>query len=419
MTGFIIQQITYLNIIPVIFIAQILYSITVFDWMQVIGKIKNRYDEIVYAVVILANGVAATVFFTCSGSDTVVERPNLLIVSTPLIVCIEYMFLSSRPFKVYLFHLTSFMMHLTCVFGVVTAFVTECAFYAGLEPDSHDVIVAILILTEIAVAISGEIFYFIARKNGEYLGELVMRKHSFLLTMSAMGGIILTVLAQLDYRTYFISDTANPLRRQMLIATSGRYIVVLVASMIMLNALTRLGQKEHDVSVLEKDAVTGILNRASFRKKVKRCLELQQDKGEHWGAFFILDLDNFKAVNDNFGHPEGDQLLKRTADMLASLFREDDVVARIGGDEFMIFVNSDIDRDTALEKGESINRNLSYVYHTENKDTLTVTASVGIALNCAGSSSYEDLYDMADRAMYQAKQNGKAGTVILPDFMLE
>ena len=106
----------------------------------------------------------------------------------------------------------------------------------------------------------------------------------------------------------------------------------LIVYVDLFNVEEKVQEKERLVTAATKDALTGLYNRFAGEKAIQEHLkdELQD------GAFFIIDMDNFKLVNDLFGHPEGDALLCRIAAVLRDVFRSDDVVVRLGGDEFCV-----------------------------------------------------------------------------------
>ena len=152
----------------------------------------------------------------------------------------------------------------------------------------------------------------------------------------------------------------------------------------------------------ERDNLTDLLNRTSFEKYVKSSL-LEQP---YHGIMLIFDLDNFKQINDNLGHPEGDKVLKIIGNILKSEFRKDDIIARLGGDEFVVFIPDNIQTKALKNKLNTvlntIRKRLSYYY-----DNFNVSSSIGVAYIDNKIDSYEDLYICADVALYIAKELGK------------
>lgn len=126
---------------------------------------------------------------------------------------------------------------------------------------------------------------------------------------------------------------------------------------------------------------------------------------EELSAFLILDLDNFKQVNDSLGHMVGDQVLVDVAKIMKTHFRNYDVICRLGGDEFIVFVQRlPIE---ALDKIiKSLLRKLMLTYGAEGKE-VAISASVGAALAPVHGTNFTQLYEKADSALYQVKKSSK------------
>lgn len=160
--------------------------------------------------------------------------------------------------------------------------------------------------------------------------------------------------------------------------------------------------KREMIGLLQKsqeDALTGLLNREAFRQLVKESLELSGG-----GYLFLMDLDRFKHVNDEFGHRAGDEILKKMADCLRQCFRKGDYVGRFGGDEFLAFVPGQIDRQIIEKRAADLVAAVGRI-KSDTYEELKVSCSVGVA-KCQGES-YEELLEKADKAMYSVKESGK------------
>jgi diguanylate cyclase (GGDEF)-like protein len=127
-------------------------------------------------------------------------------------------------------------------------------------------------------------------------------------------------------------------------------------------------------------------------------------------AFHCLDLDHFKAINDSFGHPTGDALLKLVAERLSGILRLGDTVARVGGDEFVVLQVGIMSEDEARLLAHRIVRTLSACYVIDGQE-VRIGATIGIALAPRDGVTYDGLASCADSALYQAKQKGRGCVV--------
>lgn len=175
-----------------------------------------------------------------------------------------------------------------------------------------------------------------------------------------------------------------------------------------LNKLTNLNEElKMAVKDSDKDSLTGLVNRSGFEKYLKAFMSSPKKKG----VMIMMDIDNFKAINDNMGHPEGDRVLQIAAKCLKSVFREEDMLVRLGGDEFVVFLNSEIPLSALQQKLDEVIQSLREsvpAYYAKYQ----VSISVGAAVITSEISDYEKLYQCADDALYEAKKAGKNQYVI-------
>ena len=151
-----------------------------------------------------------------------------------------------------------------------------------------------------------------------------------------------------------------------------------------------------------KDALSGLLNRDTMEQSIKgRLLDMGP---EDTCALFIVDLDDFKRVNDTLGHLAGDQAIRQAGRILSGIFRATDIVGRLGGDEFAIFLCGPITEQLVREKAKAICERLQL--SLGNREAVNLTASVGVYLTGRGQA-FEGLYQAADLALYRAKKAGK------------
>lgn len=158
------------------------------------------------------------------------------------------------------------------------------------------------------------------------------------------------------------------------------------------------------------DALTGLPNRSLLADRMHQAMASSMRSGLH-GALLSLDLDHFKQLNDTFGHSMGDKLLIEVARRLQICVREEDTVARMGGDEFIVVLNelSSDQNEAAIQAelvAEKIRSELCRPYHLENTEYHT-SSSIGIVLFRGHSDNQEELLAHVDVAMYQAKAKGR------------
>ena len=184
--------------------------------------------------------------------------------------------------------------------------------------------------------------------------------------------------------------------------TSCRHAVIMISQRI---EMTRSNQRLHELS--QMDPLTGLLNTTAFRHRVEQYLAASEPTSMI--ALIMLDMDDFKAVNDGFGHPCGDYVLKVIALKLQAQFPDALGIARIGGDEFMIAL--------ADASGAEINKAASQLIRDVTLlrwrgQDMKVCCSLGVCRARASSAYYDTLYEIADQALYQAKADGKGRCIL-------
>ncbi|MDM9944365.1 diguanylate cyclase [Clostridioides difficile] len=160
--------------------------------------------------------------------------------------------------------------------------------------------------------------------------------------------------------------------------------------------------------ISEKDALTGIYNRAETERQIKKYFEKNLNV---MGALFMIDTDNFKQINDTEGHMIGDIVLTEMASGMKKIMHDSDVVGRIGGDEFTIFMKNISSVKDAEKKAEELLYMFRHLFQKE-KSFLKVTCSIGIAIYPKDGTTFKEIYARADKALYQAKNMGKNNYVI-------
>lgn len=213
----------------------------------------------------------------------------------------------------------------------------------------------------------------------------------------AVGGILLVANKLDDVSTYKPRDTR-------LLETFTSQVAVSLENGKLVDSLASLTQlKEELKHQAMHDSLTGLANRANFTAAVEEAVS--NLPGGTFAAVMFLDLDDFKSVNDSFGHAAGDQLLVVVAQRLQAECRSIDTVARIGGDEFAILIPSAPDTVEAQQLASRMIETLEIPFSIDGRQILT-RASIGIASSSSGESPRELLAN-ADAAMYAAKHQGK------------
>jgi diguanylate cyclase (GGDEF)-like protein/PAS domain S-box-containing protein len=155
------------------------------------------------------------------------------------------------------------------------------------------------------------------------------------------------------------------------------------------------------------DRLTGLANRALFRDRLEHALA-RRNRNQHPVAVLLLDLDDFKVVNDSLGHAAGDRLLVMVAERLRGHLRVSDTTARLGGDEFAVLLDDPAAADEAMRVAERLIEVLAAPYQLDGRE-LFVRASIGVALAAATGQPADELLRDADMAMYAAKAQSRGG----------
>lgn len=156
----------------------------------------------------------------------------------------------------------------------------------------------------------------------------------------------------------------------------------------------------------ERDSLTGLYNRSTATDIINVFLHLNTHATSGNHAFVILDLDNFKVLNDTLLHKTGDKALQDVASLLTNFFRREDVVCRLGGDEFVVFLKN-ISYEVLEPKLQRLIEDLRLTYSQDDK-SVTISASAGVAIAPVNGATFKELYTAADKALYQAKHAGKS-----------
>ena len=203
-----------------------------------------------------------------------------------------------------------------------------------------------------------------------------------------------------------ISAAVKPYKERVLYAALGSFGLLVLVGLLFGGPIMRtLGDFRRVASQATTDSLTGLANRWTFDEE----LALEWRRAERVGdplALILLDIDNFKTINDTHGHQAGDEVLRQVGEVLAASVRQVDLAARYGGEEFAVIV-PETDFDGALDLAERLRKDLeSREIELPNGTRLSVTASFGAAVK-GDLAAGEKLVAEADKALYDAKRSGK------------
>ncbi|MCI8327100.1 MAG: diguanylate cyclase [Lachnospiraceae bacterium] len=219
------------------------------------------------------------------------------------------------------------------------------------------------------------------------------------------GGVV-------EYRIAAGKEEAQPYiwhktRYKSVVGSSGRIIQV-VGRIYDVDKEKRIHNQLEEKA--RKDPMTGLLNKQVFQEDIESFFKEEPDRMH---ALMVIDIDDFKTVNDTFGHIFGDVVIKDVAGRISEKFRGLDIIGRVGGDEFAVLMKR-ITEEHARMKAQSLCEAMRKKY-VENNMEHTITCSVGISFFGKDGKDYETLFKKADFAMYQAKVNGKDGYQIIDE----
>lgn len=170
----------------------------------------------------------------------------------------------------------------------------------------------------------------------------------------------------------------------------------------MVNINDRMLEQSELNKAASTDALTGAYNRAAMEERIRAALGRKRK-----GSLFMVDIDHFKKTNDTLGHQAGDEQLCRVVKILKGVFREEDIIGRLGGDEFCVFTPELNDERLICQRADCLNSQGRQTLIAEDGSKIPLSVSVGIAVVPQGGETYEELYKNADQALYEAKESGR------------
>lgn len=182
--------------------------------------------------------------------------------------------------------------------------------------------------------------------------------------------------------------------------------ILFMVIFLVINIVNRVKARNKHRDLEEKadtDLLTGLYNKISTERRIKDYMAAHPDEQ---GLLFILDVDNFKKINDTMGHAFGDEVLRTLGTSIRAEFRASDILGRTGGDEFTLFLCNMKDENVIKMEAEKVERFFKN-FRAGTYTKYSVTASIGCAVFSRDGANFEDLYKAADNALYVAKKRGK------------
>lgn len=287
-------------------------------------------------------------------------------------------------------HLDNRILALHMLLLVYTgAFAIACIYFGGTRSPTY----ALLIIAPVMAAIVGSV------KATAFWSVLVALIWMTILSLERMGMQFEQIIAPQNYNVAITLAYGG----------MGLGVVSIIMAYAEMNMQLRntLKKANEELGYLSShDDLTGLYNRRAYDERMARALERAVEQRQPLGLI-MFDLDEFKAINDTYGHGVGDKLLTELGKRLRQHVRETDLIARLGGDEFAIVLENVHNLDEVQMIAEKVAATVRMPVALR-KQSLALRASCGIALFPDHGSSQKQIEEQADVAMYQAKQAGKS-----------
>lgn len=183
-------------------------------------------------------------------------------------------------------------------------------------------------------------------------------------------------------------------------------VFLFICMIVVVNIIGKLRNNEKKKELEDKadtDLLTGLNNKLATERKIK---DFMAQNPNSQSMLFILDVDNFKKINDTMGHAFGDEVLRSLGQQITAIFRATDIIGRVGGDEFMIFLKGVSEPESILKEAKKV-ENFFRNFQAGEYVKYAATASIGVAIFPQEGNDFESLYKAADQGLYKAKKRGK------------
>lgn len=257
----------------------------------------------------------------------------------------------------------------------------------------------------------------IMSRNNAFTPAVIGGEQRVLVASPVENGEIYAVVGYdkkyVDKRIALVRKSDRAVLWELIVSIS--FLTILLLINVIRSKLHNSENKRNLEEKADTDLLTGMNNKLATERKIKEYIA---DHPTEQCMMVLLDLDNFKKINDTMGHAFGDEVLRSLGNRISSVFRVSDIMGRIGGDEFMVFLKGMNSNQDILKQSSKITdffrdfRAGEYVKYSS-------TASIGVAIYPHDGKNFEELYKAADKALYKAKKNGKNQLAFCDDAFFE
>ena len=243
-----------------------------------------------------------------------------------------------------------------------------------------------------------------SKVNGSF--EANVGGKTYLIAYTTIPNTSLILLTYYDKENVSRAESEQLAASKKRLGISGLIIGIFILTITIINVARLYARNRNDDELkdkADKDLLTGLKNKTATEREIKEYMEQHPDT---IGAMFLIDIDNFKKINDTMGHAFGDEVLRELGRNIGINFRVSDIIGRTGGDEFMIFLKNLKEDANTLREAQKL---IYFFRHFQVGDYVkySVTASIGAAVFPDHGTDFETLYKAADAAVYKSKKRGK------------
>ncbi len=376
---------------------------------------KSIFNTVTRLIVSIINGALVSVFFI--NTLWLPLMISYLVFFT--LLSLNFLFFYKGRYLNKLFFVSAYMLHFMTLSSIImslNAIISDKTLFAITYSTVS------MLHTIILIALVGGSAIAVVRKLIPSIEIKIINNHNVQLYFMIVWISVFNILMLVNANIFSIDADFPVLRTMQILMPIAVLIGLYVVLFFSIQTGKLLGYKDKTLELQEQmlknekkrnelqekadhDPLTKLFNKEVTGNLIDEYIHSQTSGNVC--ALFLIDIDNFKSANDERGHIFGDELLIEVSSSLHSLFRNDDVVGRIGGDEFMVFMKNIINENAVRVKATEICHAFYKTFEKKDSTLGHISASVGIALFPSQANDYTGLYKLADEALYVAKEKGK------------